>query len=202
MLIGAQTGTGNLKTADGVQNNPVRQGGQNQLMVDELHGDCYEAAYRGTLYSVANQAAVTTTAALATTFTGLSIANPSGSGVNLVVRRFMCAQFAVAAAAAIGVMAGLGASAGSLVPQNRLFNGPVSKAVASAGSTLGGTPILIDVYGSAGSLATTGYGLQQSINTELKGSLIIPPGAFAASFTSIATTSALLFEFVWEEVPV
>ncbi len=171
-------------------------------MVDELHGDCYEAAYRGTLFSVANQAAVTTTAALATTFTGLSIANPAGSGYNLVLRRFSCAQFAVGAAAAIGIMAGLGASAGSLVPQNRLIGGPASRAVASAGSTLGGTPILIDTYGAVGSLATTGYGLETGINVELKGSIIIPPGYFAASYTTIVTTSALIFGFCWEEVPV
>jgi hypothetical protein len=201
MQIGGQTGTGNTKSADGTINNPFRQGNQNQMIVDELHGDCYEVALRGKLYSVANQAAVTTTAALATTWTGLAISNPANSGINLIVRRFSCTQFAVGAAASIGVMAGAGAAAGSLVPQNRLIGGPVSQAVASAGATIA-TPILIDTYGSVGSLATTGYGLTSGINVELKGSIIVPPGQFLASYTTIVTTSALIFGFVWEEAPV
>lgn len=201
MLIGGQTGTGNTKTADGIANNPVRMGGQNQIIIDELHGDCYETCYRGNLYSVANQAAVTTTAGLATTFTGLAIANPSGSGVNLVMRRFSVGQVAVAVASSVGLMAGAGAAAGSLVPQNRLIAGPVSKATASAGATIA-TPILIETYGSVGSLATTGYGLQTGISVELKGSIIVPPGQFLASYTTAACTSSFVFTFVWEEVPV
>ena len=151
---------------------------------------------------MSNQAAVTTTAALATTWTGLSIANPSTSGYNLVINRFTCSQFAVGAAAAVGIMCGSGASAGSLTPVNRILNGKASVAVASAGSTLGGTPVLYETFGEVGSLATTGYGLQSGIVADLKGSLIIPPGYFAASYTTIVTTSALIFGFVWEEVPV
>lgn len=200
MLIGGQTGTGNSKTADGVPNNPARQGGQNQLIVDELHGDSYETCYRGNLYSLANQAAVTTTAGLATTFTGLAIANPAGSGINLVLRRFSVGQVAVAVASSIGLMAGAGAAAGSLTPQNRFISGPPSKATGSAGATIA-TPILIETYGSVGSLATTGYGLQTGISVELKGSIIVPPGQFLASYTTAACTSAFVFTFVWEEVP-
>lgn len=192
---------GNLgKQADGV-NALLRAGNLGQLMVDELNGDQYEQTLRGNHFSVSNQAAVTTTAALATTFTGLAVANPAGSGVNLVLRRFMCSQFAVGAASAIGLMAGSGAAAGSLVPQNRLIGGSVSKATASAGATIA-TPILIDTYGDVGSLATTGYGLAPGINVELKGGIIVPPGFYVASFTSIVTTTALLFGFSWMETPI
>jgi hypothetical protein len=47
------------------------------------------------MFSVCNQAAVTTTTSLNTTFTGLAVANPAGSGYNLVINKFTCAQFAV-----------------------------------------------------------------------------------------------------------
>ena len=201
MQIGGQTGTGNTKTADGNVNTPIRQGGQNEMMVSELHGQLYEQTYRGNVYSVANQAAVSSTAALATTFTGLAIANPSTSGFNLVIKRFTASQFAVGAAGAIGIMCGTGAAAGSLTPVNRILNGKPSVATASAGATIA-TPVLYETYGSVGSLATTGYGVMPGIVADLNGSLIIPPGFYAASYTTVATTTALIFGFVWEEVPV
>ncbi len=179
----------------------LRQGNLADGIVSELHGALYEQTYNGNVFSVANQAAVTTTAGLATTFTGLAIANPTTSGVNLVINRFTCAQFAVGAAGAVGVMCGSGAAAGSLTPVNRLLNGRLSLATASAGATIA-TPVLYEVFGEVGSLATTGYGLQSGIVADLKGSLIIPPGYYAASYTTIVTTSALIFGFLWEEVPV
>lgn len=102
------------KSADGTQ--PVlRLGNQNEAIVSQLHDRYYEQALRGNMYRIANQAAVTTTAGLATTWTGLAISNPAGSGVNAVVNLFTVAQFAVGAAAAVGIMSGSGAAAGSLV---------------------------------------------------------------------------------------
>lgn len=188
------------KQSNGTQ--PItRQGNLADTIVSELHGPLYEQTLNGNIFSICSQAAVTTTAGLATTFTGLAIANPSTSGVNLVINRFTCSQFAVGAAAAIGIMCGAGAAAGALVPVNRILNGRASVATASAGATIA-TPVLYETFGESGSLATTGYGVQSGIVADLKGSLIIPPGFYAASFTSIATTSALLFGFVWEEVPV
>ena len=188
------------KQFDGTQ-PIVRQGSLGELVVQKLHGDFYEQSYRGNSYAVANQAGVSTTAALATTWTGLAISNPSGSGVNLVVNRFTCAQVAAGVAGAVGIMTGAGSAAGSLTPRNRIVSGPASKAVASAGATIG-APVLEEVYGSLGSLATTGYGLQSALIVPINGSLIVPPGYFAASYTTAATTTALIFGFLWEEVPV
>lgn len=187
------------KTADGTR-PIIRVGQQGDLIASELHGQFYEQSVRGNSFAVANQAAVTTTAGLATTFTGLAIANPSTSGVNLSITRFTCAQFAVGAAGAIGIMTGSGAAAGSLTPRNRIVGGAASKATASAGATIA-TPVLEEVYGQVGSLATTGYGVTPGLVANINGSLIIPPGFFVASFTSIVTTTALLFGFVWEEIP-
>lgn len=154
----------------------------------------------GSIFSVANQAVVSTTAGLATTFTGLAIANPASSHVNLVMKRFCCTQTAVGVAGSIGLMGGVGVAAGSLVPINRsLGSGLTAKATASAGATIS-TPTLVEVYGTLGSLATTGYGLQDGIVVELYDSIIVPPGSFLATYTTAATTSALVFSMTWEEV--
>lgn len=194
----------------GPQNNPdgappinARGGRQGETLVSELHGRYYEQTFRAVMFSVCTQGTgVTTTAALATTFTGLAVGNPTGSGVNLVLNKFTCAQFAVGAAATIGIMGGAGAITASLTPQSRIIGGGfVSKATATAGQTIS-TPVLIATFGEAGSLATTGYGLQAGISVDLEGSVIIPPGSFVASYTSIVTTTALQFSFAWEEVPV
>ncbi len=191
----------------GVQNNgdttviTARGGKQGDAIVSELHGRYYESTYRGNVFSVANQAAVTTSTTLNTTFTGLAVANPVGSGFNLVVSKFTCQQFAVGAAVVVSIAVGAGAAAGSLTIRNRKYGGSASVATASAGATIA-APILMVPAGSVGSVATTGYGLQPGISIDLEGSLIIPPGYFMCSDTSIATTTALIFSFMWEEVPI
>lgn len=190
-----------VKIADGQNNQQIRLGSQASLVTDNLHGSYYEQAYRGNMFRIANQAAVTTTAGLATTWTGLAISNPAGSGVNAVLNLFTCAQFAVGAAAAVGIMTGAGAAAGTLVPKNAVIGGPTGRVTASAGATIA-TPVLDVALGSLGSVATTAYGLQAGLNVDLQGSIIVPPGFFAASFTSIVTTTALIFGFQWEEVPI
>lgn len=182
-------------------NAVIRAGAQGSQINDTLHGPYYEQSYRGNIFRIANQAAVTTTAALATTWTGLAISNPAGSGVNAVINIFSVAQFAVGAAGAVGIMTGAGAAAGTLVPKNAIIGGPTGKVTASAGATIA-TPVLDIVVGSIGSLATTGYGLAPSIAIDLQGSIIVPPGFFAASYTTVATTTALIFGFQWEEVPI
>jgi hypothetical protein len=180
----------------------ARGGQQGEQIVTELHGRYYEQTVRGNMFSVETQGtSVTTTAALATTFTGLAVGNPAGSGVNLVLNKFTAAQLAVGAAGQIGIMGGAGSITASLTPQSRLIgSGLVSKATATAGQTIS-TPVLIGTFGQVGSLATTGYGLTPGIYVDMEGSIIVPPGSFIASYTAVVTTSALQFSFCWEETP-
>ena len=181
----------------------ARGGRQGETIVSQLHGRYYEQTYRNNMFSIHTQGTnVTTTAALATTFTGLAISNPAGSGVNLVINKFNAVQFAVGVAGTIGLMGGVGVLAASLTPQSRnIGSGAVSKALASAGATIS-TPLLISTFGSVGSAATTAYGLENGIVIFIEGSVIVPPGSFIASYTSTAQTSAFQFGFVWEEVPI
>lgn len=204
MLIQAQVGPVATSASLGPSATPViRLGNMGDTIVSELHGRYYEQTYRSGMFVIANQAVVTTSAALTTTFTGLVLGNPTTSTVNLVIQSFGCAQVAVGAAAAVGIMTGTGATVtASLTPRNRKVGGAAGQALANAGQTLPGTPVLEQVFGSVGSLATTGYALQGAIYVDLAGSLILPPGAFVASYTTIATTSALIFSFSYEEVPI
>lgn len=203
---------GTAIVASGAQNTsqtigntvPNRAGQLGDLIISQLQPRYYEQTYRGNRFVIANQAAVTTTAALATTYTGLVLGNPSTSTVNVVIDKFCCAQFAVGAAGAVGIMTGtIGTNTitDTLVPRNRKVGGVRSVAVANAGQTIS-TPVLEQVFGSVGSLATTGYGLTPGVVVDLEGSLIIPPGFFVAAYTTVVTTSALIFGFEFTEVPV
>lgn len=196
VIIGTQNG------ADGTTPVTARGGQQGDQIVSELHGRYYEQTVRRNIFSINTQGtAVTTTAALATTWTGLGIANPAGSGVNLVLLQFSVAQFAAGAAAAVGLLGGTGVLTATLAPQSRhIGSGAVSLARGSATDTIS-TPLLIATYGSVGSLATTGYGLQIGLCVDIGGAITVPPGSFIGTYTSIVTTTALNFGFVWEEVP-
>jgi hypothetical protein len=196
----------------GIQSNPsgpgafnARGGADGDVMVSELHGRYYQTTADGRVFSVCTQGTgVTTTAALATTFTGLAIGNPANSGYNLVLVSFTCSQFAVGAAATIGIMGGAGSITASLTPQSRIIgSGLLSLAgvTATAGQTIS-TPVLIESFGSVGSVATTSIPLVPGLRVFFDGDTIIPPGSFAASYTAIVTTSALQFSFTWEEVPI
>lgn len=181
----------------------ARGGRQGDTIVSELHGPHYEQAFRGNLFSICTQGTgVTTTSALATTWTGLGISNPLGSGVNLVLLKFQAAQFAVGAAATIGIMGGVGVLSASLTPQSRkIGSGTTSVARGSASDTIS-TPLLIATFGQVGSLPTTGYGLTPGLTIDVGGAIIVPPGSFIASYTALINTSALQFNFMWEEVPI
>ncbi len=198
-----------IKVIAGVQNQPdttpffARAGRQGEIMVSELHGRYYEQTYRGNMFSISTQGTnVTTTAALATTWTGLAISNPAGTGVNLVLNQFTATQFAVGVAGTIGIMGGIGVLTASLTPQDRIIGGGhVSKALASASATIS-TPVLIATYGKVGSGATTVPLATPGIVKDFEGSVIVPPGSFIASYTSTAQTSAWQFSYCWEEVPI
>lgn len=196
VLTGAQS-----SQSDGSLIN-ARGGRQGDQIVSELHGRFYEQTLRGNVFHVSNQAAVSTTAGLATTFTGLAVANPSGNAKNLVLLAVGVAQAAAGVAGAVGVMSGAGAAAGALSARNGLVGGAASAMSAPSASATIATPVLERVFGSIGSLATTGYGLMPGLWWYADGNLIVPPGFFIASYTSAATTTATIWTFVWEEVPV
>lgn len=205
MLMQGQVGPQATGMSLGVGLQPaVRLGNLGEQIISQLHPAMYEACYRNNLFSVCNQVGLTTTSALATTHTGLIVGNPTNSTVNIVLRSFSYSSpIANTTAGSIGLMTGTGASiTGTLVARNRKVGSTGSAAaLCSAGQVLPGTPVLEAVYASYGTLATTGTGAGQNNLINLDGSIILPPGAFVATYTTLASTSSFQFAFVWEEVP-
>lgn len=186
------------------QAGSARGGKQGDLIVSELHGRYYEQAYRGNMFGIQGTA-VTTTAAGAGTFTGLLVGNPTGSGVNLVLNKITISQVAaLTAGTTMGIMYGpstLSITASLTTIANRMVGGAASRAVATAGQTIT-SPTTFMLLGGSGSGAITVPLQIPALTMDLEGSVIIPPGYFVASYTSVASTTALLFAFQWEEVPI
>ena len=161
------------------------------------------AALAGRVFSVANQAAVAVTAALATTWTGLGIANPAGSGKNIIIREFGWATDVVnPAESAVGLMTTTSSGmADNLTARSAFFGTGTSIAYCDDGATIA-TPVLERVCGSTMEGAiTTQVQLTPAI-VPIDGSIILAPGRSVLTYHSIGGTASLIFHFVWEEVSV
>ena len=169
-----------------------------ELVVQQGAGKYADLVRQGSVYVISNQAAVTTTAVLTSTYTGLGLGNPLNSGVNLEILTAGFVQHAVAAAGFVALITNTQVIAASLVPKNRL-TGVVggSGAVASASFSLTGTAVVETLIGSTGSLATTGWGNLPAPTIDLGGSLILVPGNAVSFYTSVITTTALVFSFMF-----
>ena len=177
---------------------PIRQNSTGD-MTTEQGGRYAEACLAGRLFSIANQAKVATTDAFDTTWTGLAIGNPTGSGINMKVLRFAYGlQLASDTAGCIGLSVSATSLTASLTPVNRLAGGPAGSGLATAGQTLT-TPVLYDLCGSLGTAATSATAVTFT-EYWLDGSLVLTPGYAVCTYTTLDTATRLVFSFLWEEV--
>lgn len=189
------------------QNSPSAtvSGKQSDLLVSHFHGQKYHQSYAGALFYGANPTAVTTSAGLATTAVGLILSNPITNTKNLVLRRVSgVAIVAPSAITGYGLITGWSAAGVAthttpLTPFSALIGSTAAAATAKLDSaaTLVGTPAWTMWFASA---LTTGIG---AFSTDLEGSVVLIPGAYAALGTSVVSgTSGFFGGFEWEEVPV
>lgn len=199
--------------AAGIQNNPdspnlltVRMGKQGDQIVSELHGRYYEQTYRGFMFSVASQAVATTTVGLATTYTGLVIANPIGSSINMVLNKATAMQSVIQATQpeAYGIALGFNKTTNvtlttpAVAQSNKVGSGLTSTGVAAVSATLPTAP-LYAYFPGATATATQNPG---PLTIDFEGSVILIPGAYACWVTPTqASVAGLWFSFAWEEVP-
>lgn len=196
-----------LTVADGVSIADGRIGPQEQLMVDSLHGSMYESSRIGTLFFAANQAAVTTTVALATTYTGLLLYNPVGNNRDLILRAI---NFKLSAAPVaitlIGIMAGYISTGGVTAHTTPLVygtaiwpcnfgSGAVPTGLVDSAATIVGPKFVWPLV--AGFTAATLYP-DSAAFIDSQGAWIIQPGAYAAIYT--LTASVGFGSIIWEEV--
>ena len=205
MLIQAQVGPAVSSTSLGAGTNPnLRLDNMGGLTVSQLNPRYYEETYRRQTYTIANQTGVTTSAALSTTYVGLCLANPTTSTINTVITKVGYA-FTVAPAAtiAVGIMTGTVATITTnlVTARNRFVGGVGAQTLASTSLTIG-TPVLETIIGSVATGAITTAPSGPSGFFDLEGSLILPPGAFAAFYTSTASGASGFFgSFQFVEVP-
>lgn len=204
LLVDGQVGP--RKVSDGTE-NPIRTCTTGEQAVSDAHSRYYESTVRRTTFNGAVAGQVTTVG-LATTYTGLCLSNPVGSGVNLVINKVGYSFIvAFAAGAAIGLMTGFNNSTNvthttPVIPRNQYFtssSGGIGLLDSSA--ILPTAPTINTILGAGltGAITTTPFGLGGLV--DLEGSIILPPGAYCAIYTSTASGAAAgAFSFQWEEV--
>lgn len=188
----------------------TRAGRQGDQIASELHGRYYEASMRDTMFSGSIVAQVTTVG-LATTYTGLCLSNPIGSGVTLAINKIGYSFIvAFAAGAHIGLMTGFNGTTNvthttPVIVRSRRFVGSAagnSRGLLDSSATLPTAPTVDQIFGSGLTGAiTTAPSLGPTV-VDLEGSLVLVPGAYAAIYTSTASGAASgAFSIQWEENP-
>jgi len=185
---------------DGVGRPPLVDSSR-RLVIVPSGGFLADAALNGRLFSVANQAKVAVTAGLATTWTGLGVANPTGSGKILVVYEFGWSTDVVnPAEGVVGLMTSTDSGFAQAITARCARNGyATSVAYCDDGATIA-TPVLERICGSTmeGAITTAP---QLGVNVyKIEGGIVLAPGRSVLTFHSIGGTASMLFHFVWEEI--
>lgn len=206
MLIQGQVGpiASTTSLSAGVQAT-ARMDNLGGLVATQLFPRYYEITYRRNMYTGANQAGVTTSAALSTSYTGLVLQNPVGNLFNLVVTKVGYSfTVAPAAAVAVGLMTGVNGTSFTtnlITARNRFVGGALSTGIVSSGTTIA-TPVVETILDTVTTAAITTSPKGVGGIVDLEGSLILPPGAFVAFYTSTASGASGFFgSFQWVEVP-
>lgn len=217
MLIQGQVGQPAGKSIASGATPPVRQGQLGDVIVSELHGRYYETAYQRNLFSGVLTTGTTTSAGLAASFTGLMLYNPPNSTVNCVVNKIgMSFLVAFAASSAIGIftaqsMTPIGTFSTANTALRNNFVGRsgvgVGQAQLYSSATIAtaepGLPTIHNIFGSGLTGAITTVPQVPGFFVDLEGGLILPPGAYVATYTSTASGASSMFaSFTWEEIPV
>lgn len=191
-------GTGTFK--------PFTSGISGGQRTTDAHGRYMDAALAGRLFTASNVAAQAVSVALTTTYTGLCLSNPAGSGKNFAL---LAAQYALtvapAAIASLHLIAGY-SSAGIVTHttplaapgiQSTIINGTQGSAAKVDSAATIVNPYYLMPMGS-GFTAAALYAHSPGW-IDLGGAFIIPPGGWVAWGALTAVTG--FGGFMWEELP-
>lgn len=183
---------------------PGRAGKLGDLIISALQGDNYEAAYNSQRYWAASQAVATTTVGLATTYTGLCLSNPVGSGYNLAVDVATMMQSVIqstqveAFALAVGYNSSTNVTHTTPGTVNSAKYGATSGSVAKVdtAATLPTAPVYFRFVQNTATATANGPGGV----ADLKGGLLLQPGAYVCWVTPAqASVAGMWFSFEWTE---
>jgi hypothetical protein len=191
-----------------------RSGQLGDLIVSSLHGRYYETTYRNNSFmlSVSTAAAVTAYTGGAAGTPMICLFNPSGSGRNAVLYKVSIGNVVAASAAGtanFGVYFGNTAAitqASTTTPWSmltQLQSGSVVTGFRNVALTSGSAASNVIPIATYYFATAAGAALVTGGPVDLEGSVIIPPGAYAALGGSSALTSATwIGSMQWEEVPI
>ena len=174
-----------------------------RLVVVSTGGKYAEAALAGRLFYSANINMVTTSTTLNTTFVGLGLCNPTGSGKNVIVHEF---SYAFVTAAVAGMILALATTTDSGFADDA--NAPIkctrdgyatSVCYTDEGATII-APVIVKIISQHADAATTTMQNPPQV-VDLGGSIILVPGrSLVTDTTTVAGAAAAQFAFMWEEV--
>lgn len=198
ILLFARGGT--RETAKGTMTELASDPLDGALLVQQ-GGKLRAAALAGRLFTACNTAIVTTTVGAATTWTGLGVANPTGSCIKIIIHEFNFAQWLINTGEGILALATTTASgfAAAITPRNRAFGGLPSNAYADDGATIA-APVVEQYVASLTHGAADVDGVPAIGRIDLNGSLVLLPGRSVVTYTDIVQQK-ISFGFMWEEVP-
>ena len=199
LKVGPQTGS------DG-QSTPFRGDKSGALVTHSVHGKYSESVLRGRCFVASNVASQAISVGLTTTYTGLCVSNPAGSGKNMVMLGCQYGIYVAEAAIATWHLIG-GYSAAGIVTHTAALGAPgILNAFIGAGSSSVAyadtqattvNPYYLAVLRSgftAGALGGPGGGAW----VDLDGMFVLPPGGWIGFGAPAAITG--WGTFFWEEV--
>lgn len=160
-------------------------------------GKYSDAALSGRLFYAANQTPVNTSTTLNTTFTGLGLCNPTGSGKIIIVHEFGWALDQNAAGATILALATTTDSgfAADITPRCTRNGYAASVAIADAAVTII-APVIVKIVAHVGAATSNLNGV-----IDLGGCIVLDPGRAVVTDTEIAFgATSVQFSFMWEEI--
>lgn len=196
--------TGLIDTGlDGNTGVPFGQSRNGAMMVAPARGKYFEATARGKCFYACNQATQAVSVALATTYTGLVLANDLGSGKVLSLNQVgIGLTVAPVGIASLGLIGGFSATANithttPLTAASLRLGGSEKPAGKADGAATISTPVWIcslQTGFTAGALYATTPNL-----IDIGGAIVLLPGAFVAIGALTAVTG--FFSMYWEESP-
>ena len=167
-----------------------------------VSGDYSDAAINGRLFAAAMQTPTTTSTTLNTTFVGLGLCNPTGSGKLLIVHEFSYAATAALTAETLLALATTDSTGfeADIVPRCCRNGYAASVALVDKGATIN-APVIERIIATLGQGADTVQlgGAPPNI-VKLNGSIILAPGRAVVTDTTAATGAVMQFGYLWEEI--
>lgn len=182
---------------------PVVVDSEGVLLTAPAGGRLADAAVNGRLFCCANQTPITTSTTLDTTFVGLALCNPTGSGKLVVVHEFSYAATAALTAEtllALATTTDSGLTAAEFTVRCCRYGYATSVCTVRDGGTII-APVIERIVATLGQGAdSTQLGGRPPNVVKLDGGIVLAAGRALVTDTTVATGAVMQFGYVWEEI--